>query len=63
MIATSVRIALANLPFPTSPVHARECIEPAIADAAAGGAFIVCFPECYFPGYRAPGKAIPLPDR
>jgi len=36
--------------------------EQAIAQASAGGAGIVCFPECFIPGYRAAGKKVPPPD-
>lgn len=35
----------------------------AIAEASAARADIVCFPECYVPGYRAEGKRVPPPDR
>lgn len=34
----------------------------AIDHAAAEGARIVCFPECYVPGYRGMGRTIPGPD-
>ncbi|MET0551670.1 MAG: nitrilase-related carbon-nitrogen hydrolase [Vicinamibacteria bacterium] len=57
-----VRIALANLPFPPSPDASIAAAERAIADAAAAGADIVCFPECFVPGYRAAGKDVPPPD-
>ena len=30
--------------------------------AGVEGAAIVCFPECFVPGYRAEGKKIPAPD-
>jgi predicted amidohydrolase len=56
------RIALANIPFPSTPAESVVLAEQAIAQAAHEGAEIVCFPECYVPGYRAPGKAIPPPD-
>jgi predicted amidohydrolase len=36
--------------------------EQAIGDASAKGAGIVCFPECYIPGYRLMGKKVPPPD-
>jgi len=36
--------------------------EQAIAQASLERAGIVCFPECFVPGYRAVGKAIPPPD-
>jgi predicted amidohydrolase len=56
------RIALANLPFPDSPEDSVRQVEAAVAQAGAEGARVVCFPECYVPGYRAPGRAVPLPD-
>lgn len=56
-----VRLALANLPFPASPEASIAGAETAIADAARHGALVVCFPECYVPGYRG-GKAIAPPD-
>ena len=56
------RIALANIQFPASSDEAVSLAEAAIADAAAQGAGIVCFPEAYIPaGYRV-GKAIAPPD-
>jgi predicted amidohydrolase len=30
--------------------------------AAVSGARIICFPECFVPGYRGIGKAVPPPD-
>jgi predicted amidohydrolase len=57
-----VRIALANLPFPDSPDHSVALAEQAIADASAERAGVVCFPECFVPGYRLPGKGVPPPD-
>jgi predicted amidohydrolase len=57
-----LRIALANLPFPASPDDAVARSLAAVHEAAACGAAVVCFPECYVPGYRAPGKGVPLPD-
>ena len=56
------RIALANLPFPESPADSVARAVSAVAGAAALGADVVCFPECYVPGYRAPGRAVPPPD-
>ncbi len=57
------RIALANLPFPGSPEESVALAEAGIALASGGGAGIVCFPECYVPGYRAPGKRVAPPDK
>lgn len=57
-----MRLALANLRFPATPDESVTLAERAIADAAAAKADIICFPECYIPGYRFPGKNIPPPD-
>jgi predicted amidohydrolase len=57
-----VRIALANLRFPASREDSVRLATEAIAAAGAQGAAIICFPECYVPGYRAPHKTIAPPD-
>jgi predicted amidohydrolase len=57
-----VRIALANLRFPESREEAVRRATEAIAQAGTEGAAILCFPECYVPGYRAPQKTIAAPD-
>jgi predicted amidohydrolase len=57
-----VRLALANLRFPSSPDDALALAADAIEDAARRGASIICFPECFVPGYRGLGKAPPPPD-
>jgi predicted amidohydrolase len=59
---TPFRIALANLPYPPTPSDAVALAEAAIVRAAAEGAGLVCFPECFIPGYRAPGKPVPPHD-
>lgn len=56
------RIALANLPFPSTAEKSISSAEQAIAQASQEGAGIICFPECFVPGYRGIGKAIPPPD-
>src|SRR5882724_4361832 len=56
------RIALANLPFPTTPEESVAQAEQAIAQASLEGAGIICFPECFIPGYRGMGKSPPPPD-
>jgi predicted amidohydrolase len=57
-----VRIALANLRFPESREQSIVGAEDAVVRAAAERAAILCFPECYVPGYRAPGKSVPPLD-
>jgi predicted amidohydrolase len=56
---TTYRIALANVRIPSSPEDSVRLAERAIADAGAARADIVCFPECFVPGYRWPGRNIP----
>ena len=57
-----LRMALANV----APGHTREdaviTAVDTVAQAGTVGASVVCFPECYVPGYRTPGSALPPPD-
>jgi predicted amidohydrolase len=55
------RIALANIRFPSTPEESVALAEQAIAQASAEHADLICFPECYVPGYRV-GKRVPPPD-
>jgi predicted amidohydrolase len=55
------RIALANIRFPATPEESVTLAEQAIAQASIEGAGLICFPECFIPGYRV-GKAVPPPD-
>ncbi len=59
---TALRIALANLTYPAAPDEAVARVQAAIAAAAGDGARLVCFPECYVPGYRGLGYAPPPPN-
>lgn len=54
-----LRIALANIRYPGSPDESVARAREAIRDASARGAQVICFPECYVPGYRAADKAVP----
>jgi predicted amidohydrolase len=60
-----VAIALANLRFPSSPddsvAQAVSAIS-AISAASAAHADILCFPECFVPGYRTRTQSVPPPD-
>ena len=56
----NMRIALASLPYPSSPADSVARVVAAIGQAR--GAQIVCFPECYVPGYRGLGHAPPAVD-
>jgi predicted amidohydrolase len=56
------RIALANLRVPSSREESVALAGQAIAQASAERAQIICFPECFVPGYRVEGRAMPPPD-
>ena len=57
-----VRIALANIRFPTTPDESIASARQAIQEASLKGARVICFPECFVPGYRGMGKRVPPPD-
>ena len=58
----TVRIALANLRVPSTPDDSVRLATVAVAEASGRGANVICFPECYVPGYRWPGVNAPPPD-
>lgn len=57
-----VRIALANLRYPSTPDESVELTIGAVEQASKAGAEIVCFPECFVPGYRGLGRVPPPAD-
>jgi predicted amidohydrolase len=59
---STFRIALANIRFPATPEESILLAEEAIARASIERAGLICFPECFTPGYRGPGKRVPPPD-
>jgi len=59
---STVRLALANLPFADTPGEAVVRTVQAIADAGRAGARVVCFPENYLPGYRTASRHMAPPD-
>jgi predicted amidohydrolase len=59
---STFRIALANIPYPVTPEESIQLAEQAIARASTERAHVVCFPECFVPGYRGPGKSVRPPD-
>jgi predicted amidohydrolase len=59
---TLYRIALANIRHPATPPESVALAAQAIEQAAIKGARIICFPECYVPGYRGMGKVVPPPE-
>src|SRR5947207_2716190 len=56
------RIALANIRFPSTPEESVTLAEQATAQASVERAGLICFPECFVPGYRGLGKSVPAPD-
>jgi len=56
------RVALANIRFPATPDESIALAVDAIAQASIAGAGILCFPECFVPGYRGMGRSVPPPD-
>jgi predicted amidohydrolase len=59
---STVRIALANIRVPATPDESVRLATSAVADASRRGAMVICFPECFIPGYRWPGTTAPPPD-
>ena len=57
-----VRVALANIRVPATPEESVHLATSTVAEASREGAIIVCFPECFVPGYRWPGTIAPSPD-
>ena len=56
------RIALANIRFPATREESVTLAQEAIAEASRAGAEIICFPECFVPGYRGFNKQVLPPD-
>lgn len=56
------RVALANVRYPATPDESVSLAASAIAYAGAQGADMICFPECFLPGYRGMGNSPPPPD-
>jgi predicted amidohydrolase len=59
---STVRIALANIRLPATRDESVRLSTAAVAAAGRRGAAIICFPECYVPGYRWPKADVPPPD-
>jgi len=59
---STFRIALANIRFPATPDESVMLAEQAIAQASIERAGLICFPECFVPGYRGLGKQMPPAD-
>ena len=59
---SSIRVALANIRYAATPDESIALAGAAIEQAGAKGAQVICFPECYVPGYRGLGWSPPAPD-
>lgn len=59
---SNVRVALANIPVAPTPDESVALATSAVAEAGREGAAVICFPECYVPGYRWSGGTLPPPD-
>jgi predicted amidohydrolase len=62
VVQKKFQIALANLRYPETPERSVELAVEAIAQAAIEKARLICFPECFVPGYRGLGHEVPPPD-
>jgi predicted amidohydrolase len=58
----TVRIALANVRVPSTPDDSVHLATSAVSEAGRRGATVICFPECFVPGYRWPGRQASPPD-
>jgi predicted amidohydrolase len=59
---STVRIALANLRAADSPSESVARATLAIGEAGRQQSHVICFPECFVPGYRWPDSTLPSPD-
>ena len=59
---STVRIALANLRAPATPDESVDLVVSAVSEAGRKGSAVICFPECFVPGYRWSGTTAPAPD-
>lgn len=59
---STVRIALANLRVPSTAEESVVLATSAVAEAGRRGALVICFAECFVPGYRWPGTTAPAPN-
>src|SRR5712692_5195575 len=57
------RIALANIQSPETPEESVTLAEEAIGRASSDHVNLLCFPECFVPGYRAAERSVPPPDQ
>jgi len=58
----TIRIALANIRIAETPEESVQLASAAIRQAGREAADLICFPECYVPGYRAFARRVAPPD-
>lgn len=60
----TIRIAMANIRAPVDREDSIRLALDAMEESSTGGAAVVCFPECFLPGYRVqvPHQLPPDPD-
>ncbi len=59
---TTTRIALANIRLAETPDESVALVVKAIVEAYRDNVRVLCFPECYVPGYRWADVPAPPPD-
>ncbi|HKO17029.1 MAG TPA: carbon-nitrogen hydrolase family protein [Gemmatimonadaceae bacterium] len=59
---SAVRIALANIRRAATPEESILLAQDAVTQAGVDEADVICFPECYVPGYRMPDRTMPPPE-
>ena len=62
MSNSTFRIALANIRVAATPDESVALAEAAIAQASHERADVICFPECFIPGYRTTGTRVAPAD-
>jgi predicted amidohydrolase len=62
MATNAFRIALANIRFPATPEESVTLAQDAVTQASIKRADLICFPECFIPGYRRLGMPAPPPN-
>ena len=59
---STVRVALANIRPGSTGDDSVALAQEAVAQSSREHADVICFPECYVPGYRTPSRVMPPPD-
>ena len=62
LIMATIQVALANTRIPLNRQESLEIVLETMKAASSGAATLVCFPECFLPGYRI-GTKDQMPDQ